>query len=384
MKDTSNMLELQAKSYWKSVCDAPRLKQLFAFAESWGLDGKVIAGITGEDHPLWEYAMQLSCYAMAVAEEEDQEVESFHAVALLIAMEIAREDSWAPGARLVYDIEAARIPVSQAEWGALHAMIVHGLGDYREANRLFEKNKLAVAFHCGDLLTRVLSFSGKSPATSRIALPELQNRFSSNWGDSSVSTIYKIVQEFVPAYLGNDTSKVLQMVRSLEKSNKFQAPAHVREDGTCDVTLGQHICNVAHTAVSILKPQTDAEIGAYIMAALCHDLRKISDYQTVPGQRRYYHENGQLTDADGRKFDLVPLDRYVMADKMSLSHNKSLYMAIRFLPGILPEEVAAAIVTCDDDMVLNGKIEKAMYDHPLALYLHIADMVVKHLEETTI
>lgn len=379
-----NALELQAKNYWKSVCDSPRLKQLYAFAEKWGLDGKVIAGVTGEDHPLWEYAMQLSCYALAVADDENSEVESFHAVALLIAMEIAREDSWAPGARLVYSIEAAKIPISQQEWGALHSMIVHGLGDYREANRLFEKNKLAVAFHCGDLLTRVLSFAGKSPATSRIALPELQDRFSKSWGDSSISTIYKIVQTFVPAYLGDDTAKVLQMVRSLEKSNKFQAPAHVREDGTCDVTLGQHICNVAHAAVSILKPQTDAEIGAYIMAALCHDLRRISDYQFLPGRRKSYHENGQLTEADGRKYDLVPFDRYIMADKMSLSHNKSLYMAIRFLPGILPEEVAAAIVTADDDMVLNAKIEKAMYEKPLALYLHIADMIVTHLEETSI
>lgn len=371
-----NERAIESMAFFESCCQTPRAKAILEMAKERQIQDRKVCAVNCAEYPITEYAMQLYCYASQIGCFQESDNESYVVVALLLAMEISKDDYWSYGSKLMTDVINKKITVSRKEWEAVMAQ--YGTNQTNpDKEYLLEHNMMAAAFHCADLLTRILSLPGKSALPGDQVNSELHKKLESCWGNNAVDTVMRLAEVFIPASLGTEcfTQIVRPMIAGMTKSGVLGFPARLNEDRSMKISIAEHICSVVWYYAEIVKPRTEAEIGMLFLAALCQDLRKTCDYRMSYGTRKKFCENGRYSEPDGRKFNWEQYVQYEKDHQIRLAHNKSLFMATRYLQEHLPESVASAIDSSSYNIDMNAYVEYAMMEEPLGLYLHVADVI---------
>jgi len=174
-----------------------------------------------------------------------------------------------------------------------------------------------------------------------------------------------------------------ELLAWLERSDFFTAPASTRFHLACEGGLCTHSLNVYDRLVSLLEDedlkgrcfpgeQSEEDIQESVaIAALLHDICKVNFYAVEMRNRK--GEDGAWRE--------VPF--YTVKDKLPYGHGeKSVYIANGFLR--LKRAEAMAIrwhmgPYSDQDKV--NTMGQAYDEYPLAMALHMADMLASHIDE---
>lgn len=168
----------------------------------------------------------------------------------------------------------------------------------------------------------------------------------------------------------------------VKKSDFFTAPASTRYHLAEEGGLSRHSLNVYYRLLSLLQTERDtyglqnfSEIqDSIILTALLHDVCKTGFYK--PGTRNVKNE------ATGA-WEKVPC--YTIEDSLPYGHGeKSVYILSGFIK--LTREEAMAIrwhMGGFDEAVKGGSraMDAAFSQFPLAVCLHVADLLASHLDE---
>lgn len=158
------------------------------------------------------------------------------------------------------------------------------------------------------------------------------------------------------------------LLRSLEQSDFYQAPASTRYHHSFEGGLVSHSLEVMEFLLSDLV-NSDIPKDSLYLVSLFHDICKVGYYKT--DMRNTKDENG--------KWIKVPY--YTVEDKLPLGHGeKSVIMLLEHVKLTLPEMMAVR-------WHMNGfepkenylAMGKAYEEFPLALYLAIADLKSTYL-----
>lgn len=159
-----------------------------------------------------------------------------------------------------------------------------------------------------------------------------------------------------------------------ESSDFFEAPASTRFHGAKPGGLARHSIDVYYNLRRLVKTYTRGEISedSVALVALLHDVCKVDFYK--PTTKRQKGQDGVWRDVPG----------YIVEDKLPMGHGeKSLYLLLQH--GLeLTDEEAAAIrwhmgPYADKDQI--NTMSAAFDRYPLALFLHMADMITAHYTE---
>lgn len=378
-----------------------RVAEMIDFAKGMGIADGIVMDVNHQPHPAAEYAIHLYGNATRIAdvieasntEQYNNLVESYQIVSIMLAMEKmrywqTRNDNWGFGAAMRYELAQKNIQINRAEWYAFYAQ----KGDWetnKSKNSLMSGNVMAVAFHCADLYSRLYSLTGKQAMNNHEDMPQdTRQLYDSIWENAKEGSpraiIEGLVRAFVPACIGEDAmaTHVEPMLNWMANGDFYNAPASTKYHLAYPGGLAIHTCNVIWYQVQIQKPRTAAELGKIILSAVCHDFCKVNFYKPTYRNVKVYADNGSKQEPDGRRFDWNSIMQYEVNDQLPLGHGfKSMHMALGFLREKMPRSVAAAICAHMNDPVDNPDVEKLLAEYPLALTLHMADMMASQIAE---
>lgn len=371
-----NQRAVESMTVLENTCQSPRTKAILELAKERRIQDRTIRAADNSEHSIPEYAMQLLCYASIIGCFKEEDTESGLMIAMLLAMEISKDDFWSYGSKLMNDVSKRKIAVTRKEWEAVMAQ--YGTNATNpDKEYLLENNLMAAAFHCADLMTRILSLTGRSgiPASQ---MPEpVRKKLEACWEGGPVNTISHLAETFLPAYLGAEvfSRTVKPMLDGMIKNRSLEAPAMLNSDKSMKQSIAEHVTSVVWYYADVFKPQTETDIGKLFLAALCLDLRKTCDYQMCYGTRKKFCAEGRYSEPDRRKFNWEQYIQYEENNQIHLAQNKSLFMATRYLQGELPDAIASAIDSCSYNLDMNEFVEVQMMEEPLGLYLRVANIV---------
>lgn len=190
------------------------------------------------------------------------------------------------------------------------------------------------------------------------------------------------------------------LVKKLENSDWFVAPASTKYHSCFEGGLVDHSLKVYDTLVGFLKvlyPGEEDEVrvtsncpythDSVKIVALLHDFDKMNKYEKTVRNKKHYHENGKKSDEMG-KFDWIALSSYQKKDikehrdmfVLGTHGENSVFMTETFVP-LSPEEHSA--ILNHHALFDNPKLEVGtLYTrYPLACLLHLADMASAHCIE---
>lgn len=387
-------LALESVNNMESILGgSERVCKVINFAKEMGIADGIVLDVNGNPHPAAEYAIHLYCNAVQIANSEtmtqmEQDVsECFQIVSILLALEKIRKDNWGYGAAMRYELAQRNILIQRAEWFAFYAQ--KGTWETNKSkNDLMSGNILAVALYCSDIYSRLYSLTGKTLLKDQMP-QELRQQYESIWENAEEGSpraiIENLVRTFVPACVGEDAmvTHVEPMLNWMANGDFYNAPASTKYHLSRPGGLAIHTCNVIWYQVRIQKPQTAAEMGAIILDAVTHDFCKVNFYQATYRNVKVYSDNGSKREPDGRRFDWNSAMQFEIKDQLPLGHGfKSMHMALGFLREKMPREVAAAICAHMNDPVDNPDAEKLLAEYPLALMLHMADVMASQIAES--
>jgi len=163
----------------------------------------------------------------------------------------------------------------------------------------------------------------------------------------------------------------------LNETDYLTAPASTKYHGAFPGGLLVHSVNVCEELLTLLRAHRycgrSVHPNSAILVALLHDVCKCNYYQTATGRRK---------DAAGKWQDVTT---YTISDTLPMGHGeKSLYMLMR--TGLQLSDAEAAAIrwhmgAYQEQEKLNT-MGQAFDRYPLALFLHMADMVAAHYIET--
>lgn len=164
-----------------------------------------------------------------------------------------------------------------------------------------------------------------------------------------------------------------EMMKWLEKSDFFTAPASTRFHGSCPGGLVAHSNNVCQRLM-IEMAKLSSDIESVVLVSLLHDVCKAYFYKST---------TRNVKNPETGIWEAVP--SYSVEDKFPMGHGeKSVFIINQFMK--LSVEEALAIrwhMGGFDDAVKGGSYSmgNAYEMYPLALLLHIADMKATYLDE---
>lgn len=166
-----------------------------------------------------------------------------------------------------------------------------------------------------------------------------------------------------------------ECLRWLEnETDFFTAPASTKYHGAAPGGLCAHSLNVCDALTLLLRTWRVQNVttSSAILVALLHDVCKTNFYTETTTRKR---------DASGKWYDARG---YMIEDSLPMGHGeKALYMVLQ--TGLkLTNEEAAAIrwhMGAYNDHDKNYTLGAAFDKYPLALYLHMADMIAAHYIE---
>ena len=135
-------------------------------------------------------------------------------------------------------------------------------------------------------------------------------------------------------------------------------------------------------------PATKNQIGACVLAAIGHDLCKIGCYNKQTKNKKIYLSAEEVPPAGvqvkqdkGGNFYWAEDFYYEFKDSMPFGHGrKSAYILKSFFPKI-GEDVFGAVDAHMGDASVNSMFMLQMAETPLAMNLHIADVLATYLDE---
>ena len=186
-----------------------------------------------------------------------------------------------------------------------------------------------------------------------------------------------------------------RLVKYLEASDFFYAPASTRYHGAYDGGLAEHSLNVygALTFLSdnltegvsdedIMLPPLDE--SSIIIVALLHDLCKVNTYEPDFRNQKVYSDNGSKSDPGGN-FDWEVVQSYKKNPKLPMGHgSKSVFIAQQFIKLTVDEALAIHWhMGAYDISMYNSLNEKgqAYTNSLLSFLLHQADMMSTYILE---
>lgn len=212
----------------------------------------------------------------------------------------------------------------------------------------------------------------------------------------SSEQIEKNREEFISLIkqVNREGASIDSLLQKLDSSDFYTAPASTQYHSAFRGGLCQHSLNVYKQLKKLIEaefPKFEAdesgemkEIDNYkapysdetlIIAALLHDLSKMNFYEV--STRNVKDENGQWTQVPFIKVREAH-DRFIYSDHGSNSE----YMVGRFIPLMLEESVAIIHhMGWSDDHTDAKTISEIFNRYPLAMYLHLADVLATFKDE---
>ena len=173
---------------------------------------------------------------------------------------------------------------------------------------------------------------------------------------------------------------IVDLIRYLESSDFFTAPASTRFHGCYEGGLADHCLNVYNCLVFLTENLKDSDYvlpevkdDSIILVSLLHDLCKVNTYQPVQKWRK---------DAQGKWEDYIGYDKNPL---MPMGHGaKSVFIANQFIN--LSKDEALAIFwhmgPYDiSDYMTRNELGQAFTESLLAFLLHQADMMATYISE---
>lgn len=180
-------------------------------------------------------------------------------------------------------------------------------------------------------------------------------------------------RKFLEMYSQIQRDGSTEMMKWLEKSDFFTAPASTRFHGSCPGGLVAHSNNVCRRLMAEMAKLSD-NIESIVLVSLLHDVCKANFYKA--GTRNVKNPETGIWEA-------VP--SYSIEDNFPMGHGeKSVFIINQFMK--LTVEEALAIrwhMGGFDDAVKGGSYSmgNAYEMYQLALLLHVADMKATYLDE---
>lgn len=209
--------------------------------------------------------------------------------------------------------------------------------------------------------------------------------------------------------IDREGADIERLIRQLEKSDFFVAPASQMyhnscEGGLCDHSLNVYdrlveMCKTLYTSYKVVKNEQtgeEEEVEVYscpfsdttlIIVALFHDICKMNFYEKTYKNKKVYYEGGSKTDELGNyDWESVPSyakkeskDRFVFGNHGQTSE----YMIRQFIP--LTTEESVAIINhmggMDNDSARGSNLSEIYGRFSLAVLLHSADLLATYITE---
>lgn len=185
---------------------------------------------------------------------------------------------------------------------------------------------------------------------------------------------------------GIETDKLLN---KLENSDFYVAPASSKYHGAYAGGLVDHCLNVYFNLKRLVENKhldVRYDDETLIIVALFHDFSKMNFYEKTAQNKKVYSPDGSKYDEIG-KYDWVAVSSYKVIDTQDRflygNHEQTAeYMIRQFIPLKLDESIAIlhhmggmSIDSAKDDI-------SSIYNKcPLALLLHLADMLATYIDE---
>lgn len=162
------------------------------------------------------------------------------------------------------------------------------------------------------------------------------------------------------------------LLRWLENSDFFEAPASTRYHGSYAGGLCEHSLNVYKALVKLTDNYPELELSSESIAitALFHDLCKVNFYARERRNRKN-PDTGQWESYDS----------YSIHEKFCFGGHgsKSVFLVQNFMR-LSPDEAVA--INCHMGAFDNDKVGGAFEQYPLAWFLHIADGMATYIMES--
>lgn len=178
------------------------------------------------------------------------------------------------------------------------------------------------------------------------------------------------------------------LLNKLEASDFFTAPASTRYHASYEGGLCAHSLNVYRNIVEINKAKNlNLDKNSLILVSLFHDISKMNFYEKTYRNKKVYLPSGSKRD-NGGNFDWVVEEGYQVIDQKSRflfgNHEQtSEFMLRSFVP--LTYEESVAILHHHAGMsedCAKDNISGILNRYPLALALHLADMMACYIDES--
>lgn len=180
------------------------------------------------------------------------------------------------------------------------------------------------------------------------------------------------------------------LVKKLEGSDFFYAPASTKYHAACEGGLCQHSLNVYRNLCELVAMKGYDDIIAedsIIIVSLLHDLGKMNFYQQTTKNVKKYSEFGAKSDNKGN-FDWVTEESYMVIpdddrDFIIGSHEVTCEYMVSCFIKLKPEE-SAAILHHHGGLGYDSSPQtapKVMAKYKLACLLHLADMLAAYVDE---
>lgn len=179
------------------------------------------------------------------------------------------------------------------------------------------------------------------------------------------------------------------LIKKLEASDFFTAPASTRFHGAYEGGLCDHSLSVYHNMCSLVKSKhLEEEISedTVKIVTLLHDFSKMNLYKRDYRNKKVYCEEGSKHDAGGNfewvveeSYSTAPLEeRFIYGNHEETSE----FMIRQYIP--LEYKESAAILSHHGGMSYDSSKAdiSPIYDrYPVALLLHLADMLSCYIEK---
>ena len=186
-------------------------------------------------------------------------------------------------------------------------------------------------------------------------------------------------EEFINLLKSSEREGIEDLIKFLEKSDFYTAPASTRYHGSYKGGLLEHSLNVYKTLLDVIKLPIFAEkckevkVDSLIITALLHDICKAY----------YYAEDTRnVKNKETGQWEQVPY--YTIDDKIPYGHGEKSVMMISEFLKLSPEEKAAIRfhMGFSEPKELYNALGTAFEKYPLAMALHFSDLISSHLIET--
>lgn len=183
-------------------------------------------------------------------------------------------------------------------------------------------------------------------------------------------------------------AQIERLIGKLEESGFFAAPASTKYHSSFEGGLCQHSLNVYNNLKLLCESKgIQVDNDSLIICALLHDMSKMSMYEEYVKNSKVYKPTGGKVDEIGR-FDWEAQKAYKVkeaTDRFIYGNHEqtSLFMISRYIPLTLEEEVAILhhMGGVGEDSNRSVQISEVFNRYPLALMLHLADMMSTFIDE---